>query len=252
MTDGTFFPRWRSRRTSRAERGSRAGRRRSSARSRSRRASSSGLGAFGQIALIASAYGSSYIADRYFIASIVPLIIGSIAGEALSANILPALVRRDREEELVSGGPLPRGPRHGRRHAPLCGAGVLGRPRLRPCRITQPRRLAGVRPDRRAARPLRLPRQRVDLLRALRVAAVSECRRHGRRVRGHRRRAARDAGPRLGCSCGVLRLCPFLRFVVAGDPARCRHLVHSRSRTVPAPRRPSLCGAGSSRPCSAA
>jgi putative peptidoglycan lipid II flippase len=62
------------------------------------------LGAFGQIALIASAYGSSYIADRYFIASIVPLIIGSIAGEALSANILPALVRRDREDELVSGG----------------------------------------------------------------------------------------------------------------------------------------------------
>ena len=62
------------------------------------------LGAFGQIALIASAYGSSYIADRYFIASIVPLIIGSIAGEALSANILPALVRSDREEELVSGG----------------------------------------------------------------------------------------------------------------------------------------------------
>jgi putative peptidoglycan lipid II flippase len=62
------------------------------------------LGAFGQIALIASAYGSSYIADRYFIASIVPLIIGSIAGEALSANILPALVRRDREKELVSGG----------------------------------------------------------------------------------------------------------------------------------------------------
>jgi putative peptidoglycan lipid II flippase len=62
------------------------------------------LGAFGQIALIASAYGSSYIADRYFIASIVPLIIGSIAGEALSANILPALVRSDREDELVSGG----------------------------------------------------------------------------------------------------------------------------------------------------
>src|SRR5215216_6078163 len=51
------------------------------------------LGAFGLIALIASVYGSSFLADRYFIASIVPLIIGAITGEALSANIIPALVR---------------------------------------------------------------------------------------------------------------------------------------------------------------
>ncbi|MDX6476145.1 MAG: Lipid flippase MurJ, partial [Gaiellaceae bacterium] len=62
------------------------------------------LGAFGQIALIASVYGSSYVADRYFIASIAPLIIGAIAGEAFSANILPALVRSDDEQGLVSAG----------------------------------------------------------------------------------------------------------------------------------------------------
>lgn len=62
------------------------------------------LGAFGQIALIASVYGSSYIADRYFIASIAPLIIGAIAGEAFSANILPALVRSAGEKALVAAG----------------------------------------------------------------------------------------------------------------------------------------------------
>lgn len=63
------------------------------------------LGAFGQIALIASIYGSSFLADRYFIASIVPLIIGGIMGEALSANIMPALVRRgERAGRLVAAG----------------------------------------------------------------------------------------------------------------------------------------------------
>ena len=63
------------------------------------------LGAFGQIALIASVYGSGYLADRYFIASIVPLIIGAILGEALSANILPALVRGQTDRAgLVAGG----------------------------------------------------------------------------------------------------------------------------------------------------
>ncbi|MHB8468469.1 MAG: lipid II flippase MurJ [Gaiellaceae bacterium] len=62
-------------------------------------------GAFGQIAIVASLYGSSFIADRYFIASIVPLIIGAIAAEALSANILPALVRRGPESgSLVAAG----------------------------------------------------------------------------------------------------------------------------------------------------
>jgi putative peptidoglycan lipid II flippase len=60
------------------------------------------LGAFGQIALIASVYGSGFLSDRYFIASIGPLIIGAIAGEALSANILPALVRRDGDRRLVA------------------------------------------------------------------------------------------------------------------------------------------------------
>jgi putative peptidoglycan lipid II flippase len=63
------------------------------------------LGAFGQIAVIASLYGSSFLADRYFIASIVPLIVGAIAAEALSANILPALVRdRGDATRLVGAG----------------------------------------------------------------------------------------------------------------------------------------------------
>ena len=63
------------------------------------------LGAFGQMVLIASVYGSGFLADRYFIASIVPLIIGGIMGEALSANILPALVRGQADRaRLVAGG----------------------------------------------------------------------------------------------------------------------------------------------------
>jgi putative peptidoglycan lipid II flippase len=63
------------------------------------------LGAFGQIALIASIYGSSFLADRFFIASIVPLIIGAIMGEALSANVMPALVRGETDRvELIGAG----------------------------------------------------------------------------------------------------------------------------------------------------
>jgi len=63
------------------------------------------LGAFGQIAVIAALYGSSFLADRYFVASIAPLIIGAIAAEALSANILPALVRTTRDRVgLVAAG----------------------------------------------------------------------------------------------------------------------------------------------------
>jgi putative peptidoglycan lipid II flippase len=63
------------------------------------------LGAFALIVLVASVYGSSSIADRYFIASITPLIIGAVAGEALSANILPALVRTTGEpRRLVAAG----------------------------------------------------------------------------------------------------------------------------------------------------
>jgi peptidoglycan biosynthesis protein MviN/MurJ (putative lipid II flippase) len=63
------------------------------------------LGAFGQIALIASVYGSGFLADRYFIAAIGPLIIGAIAGEGLAANVLPALVRREGErQKLVAAG----------------------------------------------------------------------------------------------------------------------------------------------------
>src|SRR6266511_688612 len=64
------------------------------------------LGAFGQIAVIASLYGSSFVADRYFVASIVPLIIGAIVAEALSANIVPALVRSDAAAPRLVGAGL--------------------------------------------------------------------------------------------------------------------------------------------------
>jgi putative peptidoglycan lipid II flippase len=64
------------------------------------------LGAFGQIALVASIYGSSFLADRFFIASIVPLIIGAILGEALSANVMPALVRGETDRVGLIGAGL--------------------------------------------------------------------------------------------------------------------------------------------------
>ncbi len=52
------------------------------------------LAAFGLIVLIASIYGSSYIADRYFIASIGPLLLGSVLGQTLASSVLPLLVRQ--------------------------------------------------------------------------------------------------------------------------------------------------------------
>lgn len=64
------------------------------------------LAAFGQIVVVASVFGSGYQADLYFIASIVPLMIGTVTGEALAAALLPALMRRSGREltELVSAG----------------------------------------------------------------------------------------------------------------------------------------------------
>lgn len=55
------------------------------------------LAAFGLIVLIASAYGSGYTADLYFIASIGPLLLGSLLGEAIATSVLPLLVRRGRQ-----------------------------------------------------------------------------------------------------------------------------------------------------------
>jgi putative peptidoglycan lipid II flippase len=55
--------------------------------------------AFGLIVLIAAAYGSSFSADLYFIASIAPLLIGSTAGDAISTALLPALVRGEAQPE---------------------------------------------------------------------------------------------------------------------------------------------------------
>src|SRR3972149_2834971 len=66
------------------------------------------LGAFAQILLIAGVLGSTVDADLYFIASIVPLMLGGVVGEALYASILPAVVaRRDRDAtDLPAAGRL--------------------------------------------------------------------------------------------------------------------------------------------------
>ena len=64
------------------------------------------VGAFGQILLIAAFFGATTDADLYFIASIVPLTIGGIVGEALHVSILPSLARRrdGDTEDLVRAG----------------------------------------------------------------------------------------------------------------------------------------------------
>jgi peptidoglycan biosynthesis protein MviN/MurJ (putative lipid II flippase) len=50
-------------------------------------------GAFGQVLLIAVVLGSTTRADLYFIASIVPLALGNVVGEALASAILARAVR---------------------------------------------------------------------------------------------------------------------------------------------------------------
>ena len=64
------------------------------------------IGAFGQVLLIAAVLGSTIRADLYFIASIVPLTIGNVVGEALAASVLPrGDARPDREAtRLFSAG----------------------------------------------------------------------------------------------------------------------------------------------------
>lgn len=52
------------------------------------------LSAFVQIAVIASIFGATTRSDLYFIASIIPLTIGTVVGEALATSTLPKLVRR--------------------------------------------------------------------------------------------------------------------------------------------------------------
>lgn len=49
--------------------------------------------ALAQILIVASLFGSGFVADQYFIASIVPLMLGSVLGEAFAAAALPALER---------------------------------------------------------------------------------------------------------------------------------------------------------------
>ena len=60
----------------------------------------------GQIALIASVYGASTRSDLYFIASIVPLTIGTVVGEAFATSLLPAFVQPHIHLDKVLTGPL--------------------------------------------------------------------------------------------------------------------------------------------------
>jgi putative peptidoglycan lipid II flippase len=59
------------------------------------------LAALAQIVLVAAFLGTTTQADLYFIASIVPLMIGGLLGEAFYVSILPPLSRRPRHEEMV-------------------------------------------------------------------------------------------------------------------------------------------------------
>lgn len=58
------------------------------------------LAAFAQIAVIASIFGATTRSDLYFIASIIPLTIGTVVGEGLASSTLPWLVRRQNTEDL--------------------------------------------------------------------------------------------------------------------------------------------------------
>jgi putative peptidoglycan lipid II flippase len=64
------------------------------------------LATFGLIVLIASVYGSGSAADLYFIASIGPLLLGSLLGQTIATTVLPLLVRRsgDHGSKLLAAG----------------------------------------------------------------------------------------------------------------------------------------------------
>jgi putative peptidoglycan lipid II flippase len=64
------------------------------------------LAAFGQVVVVATVFGSGYEADLYFIASVVPLMLGFVVADALAAVVLPLLVRlpRERRSEVAAGG----------------------------------------------------------------------------------------------------------------------------------------------------
>lgn len=56
--------------------------------------------AFGQTALIASAFGAGVAADVYFATIIVPLLIGTLVGESAAAVVLPTLVRHGEGDDV--------------------------------------------------------------------------------------------------------------------------------------------------------
>lgn len=58
------------------------------------------LAAFGLILLIAFVYGAGVHADLFFIASIGPLMVGTVVGESFAGTILPVLLRREEERGL--------------------------------------------------------------------------------------------------------------------------------------------------------
>jgi putative peptidoglycan lipid II flippase len=67
------------------------------------------LFAFAQIVIIAYAFGASNGADVFFLASIVPLTIGVVVGEALSRSLLTMLVSAERSvptKELAAAGAI--------------------------------------------------------------------------------------------------------------------------------------------------
>lgn len=51
------------------------------------------VAAFGQVLVVAAVFGTGYEADLYFIASVAPLLLGFVLGDALAAAVLPLLVR---------------------------------------------------------------------------------------------------------------------------------------------------------------
>ena len=147
-------------------------------------------GAFGQVLLIAAVLGSTTRADLYFIASIVPLTIGNVVGEAFAAAVPPAgrEGRRARGDAALLGWALARRTRPRRPYRRLPGRGCLLRPAGDSGRYRQPAPVDRLRTGRRLLRPRRLLRCAAPPLRALRLAGLARGGRHGRRARAHRRR----------------------------------------------------------------
>ena len=160
------------------------------------------IGAFGQVLLIAAVLGSTIRADLYFIASIVPLTIGNVVGEALAAAVLPrrAAGRDAGGDATVLGWVLDRRPRSRRadRRLPARWWPIFV-PRTTPGR-ERPACSPGS-PSRRSAVFFglsRLLRGAAPSLRAIRLAGPSGRRRDDRRSHPHPRGRGRSAAASSG------------------------------------------------------